>query len=184
MDERDLMLPVEAVEHGRQASAMSGQSSEDQTWRIDIVEDRHEAFGRIAGRHVPLEHDLRWAWAELIDPAREWRGGVQQRASPELTEMRNRHPLGAREGQQPSTVLHPGRALLERERASLRDIFELQIEEAQERCSLGARTMRKWNDVHHAGGLPMRPSGRAGVTSQVATRSHRERSWRAIRLRA
>src|SRR5438046_2406706 len=151
MDKSDLMLPVEAVEHGRQASTMSGQSSEDQTRRIDIVEDRHEAPRRIAGRHVPLKHHLRRARTELIDPARKRGGGVEQRASPELTEMRNRHPLGAREGQQPSTVLHPGRALLERERASLRDILQLQIEEAQERRSLGARTMRKWNDVHHAG---------------------------------
>jgi hypothetical protein len=65
--------------------------------------------------------------------------------------MCNRHPLGAREGQEPPTILHPGRVLLERERASFRDVFELQIEEAQERRSLGARTMRKWNDVHHAG---------------------------------
>src|SRR5215470_15615251 len=119
------MLPVEAIEHGRQASTMSGQSREDQTWRIDIIEDRHEALRRITGRHVSLEHHLRWARPELIDPARERRGGVEQRASPELTEMRNRHPLGAREGQEPSTVLQPGRALLKRERASVRDIFEL-----------------------------------------------------------
>src|SRR5262245_32958371 len=162
---------------------MSGEAGNHEVRRIDVVEDRYKSVRCVAGWKVSLEHHLRGARAKLVDPARERRGGVQQRAPPELTEMRNRHPLGAREAEQAPTVLHPGRALLERERASFRDVFHLQVEEAHERCSLGAQTMRKWNDVHHAG-VPMRRAGRPGVTSPAAWLKHRARPWRAIHPRA